>query len=174
MKTIEYRFEDKSGWGDGPWQSEPDKLQWQDVDTGLPCLIVRGPSGALCGYVGVGEQHPWFGKSYDGAAQPCLSTCSDDWHQCSPSSRIEVHGGLTFADACAEGEPERGICHRPDPGESDHVWWFGFDCAHLWDLTPKIAASRIPKSGRDVYRDVSYVQSECTALARQLAAAAAQ
>lgn len=53
MRTIEYQTIDKSEWGAGPWQSEPDKKQWQDPETGLPCLIVRGPPGALCGYGGL-------------------------------------------------------------------------------------------------------------------------
>lgn len=40
MQTIEYRTIDKTAWGDGPWLNEPDKKQWQDVETGLPCLAV--------------------------------------------------------------------------------------------------------------------------------------
>lgn len=78
MEALEYRTVDKSNWGNGPWQNEPDKCQWRDEATGLPCLIVRGPSGALCGYVGVSEGHPAFGKDYDSVA-------------------ADVHGGLTFA-----------------------------------------------------------------------------
>jgi hypothetical protein len=39
MKAIEYLFLDKSEWGAGPWQIEPDKVQWQDNETGLPCLV---------------------------------------------------------------------------------------------------------------------------------------
>lgn len=62
METIEYRTVDKSKWGDGPWQDEPDKKQWRDPETGLPCLIVRGPGGALCGYVGVPANSPAFGR----------------------------------------------------------------------------------------------------------------
>ena len=84
METIEYRTVDKSAWGDGPWQSEPDKKQWLDEETGLPCLMVRGPHGALCGYVGVPRSHPHYGKHYD--------------HE---SISVEVHWGLTFADLCA-------------------------------------------------------------------------
>lgn len=64
MKTIEYTTIDKSTWGPGPWQEEPDKIQYVDEATGLPCLIVRnGPTiGALCGYVGVLPGHPLHGK----------------------------------------------------------------------------------------------------------------
>lgn len=66
MEPRSYTTVDKSAWGDGPWQSEPDKMQWRDETTGLVCLIVRGPLGALCGYVGVPEKHPAYGLSYDG------------------------------------------------------------------------------------------------------------
>ena len=33
----------------GEWDNEPDKAHW--VKHNLDCLIVRGPTGALCGYV---------------------------------------------------------------------------------------------------------------------------
>ena len=60
----------KSTWGDGPWMAEPDKEQWPDETTGLPCLIKRNQFGALCGYVGVAEGHPWFGQSDGDNAGP--------------------------------------------------------------------------------------------------------
>lgn len=102
MKTIEYRTYDKSGWQPGPWMNEPDKKQWQDPETGLPCLIVRGPVGAWCGYVGVGKDHPWFGKDYTN-----LSLEWDDpERQKTPEAVIRVHGGLTFADECHAPSPE--------------------------------------------------------------------
>jgi hypothetical protein len=165
MERIEYRnVIDKSEWRRGPWDNEPDKIQWQDDETGLPCLIVRGPAGALCGYVGVAPGHPWHGADYD--------NCD-----------VSVHGGLTFAHGCAEISREkwakwrerqyarrdeakrypigdaardlrewakeledyeawearaksRYICHVASPGEPDPVWWLGFDCAHAGDYTP--------------------------------------
>ena len=69
---IEYRSVDKSLWREGPWQAEPDKKQWHDDETGMACLIVRGPSGAWCGYVGVAPGHPLYGKGYsEDGALPC-------------------------------------------------------------------------------------------------------
>ena len=81
------------------WEST-DKAQWVDEATGLDCLIVRGPSGALCGYVGVAPGHPWHGKDYS----QCLETpvCEESWCGHSAGSRLEVHGGITFADSCHE------------------------------------------------------------------------
>jgi hypothetical protein len=92
MKRIEYRTVDKSEWAvRGPWDHEPDKLQWQDEETSLPCLIVRGPAGALCGYVGVPKDHPLHGKDYD-PAYDALYT----------GDQGGVHGGLTFSGPCTD------------------------------------------------------------------------
>lgn len=145
MERIEYRTQDKSDWGDGPWQSEPDKVQWQDTDTGLPCLIVRNHAGSLCGYVGVSESHPEFGHHY--------------W-----DVPADVHGGLTFSDSCDGGCEEESICHIPAEGEPDHVWWLGFDCAHSGDYSP---LDRYFTDG-DVYRDIGYVEDQVRRLAQQL------
>lgn len=168
VKTREWRFVDKSAWSDGPWQDEPDKMQWQDETTGLPCLAVRGPGGHWCGYVGVSEGHPWFGLGYS----ECREGCESCWGVHSPDGQTDVHGGLTFADFCAEKDPEHGICHVTEPGAPERVWWFGFDCAHSGDLSPKWADRFSFSSGLyEVYRSLEYVRGECSALARQLEAA---
>jgi hypothetical protein len=141
----------------GPWADEPDKAQWIDSATGLDCLIVRsGSSGALCGYVGVPPEHPWHGLYFDAVD-------------------VQVHGGLTFADRCEEwAEDGRGVCHVPEPGRPADVWWFGFDCAHAFDLAPAYEHRSPPVFGRDdVYRDFAYVQAEVTQLAAQIATVAA-
>jgi len=134
----------------GPWQDEPDKALWNDETTGLHCLIIRHPSGHLCGYVGIDTAHPWHGDAYN------------DHYE------ITVHGGLTYADS------------RDD----DEIWWFGFDCAHLGDLTPRhfhadpvteaaIALCGDGIGGGNTYRDFGYVTAEVTRLAEQLAAVTA-
>lgn len=164
MKT--WTFEEKRPKVSGPWDDEPDKAQWIDEATGLDCLIVRGPVGALCGYVGVPPEHPWHGKGYGG----CLNAdCTEEfcWSH-SPEAAISVHGGLTFSDSCQEGaEDGPGICHVPEPGRPANVWWFGFDCAHAFDLAP-LMIQYGPNPG-DVYRHFEYVQRECADLAKQLA-----
>jgi hypothetical protein len=199
MENLEYRTIDKSAWGRGPWQSEPDKMQFTDEATGLPCLIVRGPSGALCGYVGVGKSHPYFEKDYDDCG-------------------VSVHGGLTFARFCHDASRENwekfresmlkripeskqypqgdaaqawkqhgdeiddyelyakrcresSICHLVEEGEDDRVWWLGFDCAHYRDYLPKYdhERGRSPFGEDSEYRDIAYVKSEIRELAEQLA-----
>lgn len=110
---------DKSGWGPGPWQDEPDKEQWADGATGYACLLKRGPVGALCGYVGVPAGHPWHGVGYDDI-----------------EPYPEVHGGLTYSSLCQEGPEGETICHVAAPGEPEPLWWLGFDCAHAFDTWP--------------------------------------
>lgn len=163
METIEYRTHDKSAWGAGPWQDEPDKVQWPDPATGLPCLITRAHHGAMCGYVGVPEGHPYYGKDYSGLP-------------------LDAHGGITFAAPCDPSEPEAtGVCHIPGPGEPDHVWWFGFDCAHAHDYAPAMRSSMelagVPAVLLDdwsllgqpsTYRTFAYAQAHVTRLAAQL------
>ncbi len=154
MKTISYRTVDKSAWPRGPWDKEPDKVQWFDKASGLPCLAVRHREwGHWCGYVGVAEGHPLFE----------LGDVS-----------LEAHGGITFAAMCAPGEPEAtGICHIAGPGEPEHVWWLGFDCAHAFDLKPNFPVFEWQPARllamRDVYRTLRYVRRECRELAEQLA-----
>jgi hypothetical protein len=100
--VIEYSHDylPKAEWGRGEWNNEPDKVQYVDVATNLDCLILRGPVGALCGYVGVPETHPLFGTNYSGcAADP---KCEESYCEHSPDRYLRVHGGLTFSDACHE------------------------------------------------------------------------
>lgn len=158
METKEYRYIDKSEWDRGEWDDEPDKVQWQDKATGLPCLIVRNKIGTLCGYVGIPEGHPYFEKDSE-----------DDVVD------VRCHGGLTFSGHCQEHDKEHGICHVPAPGEPDNVWWLGFDCAHAFDLMPHVMAhirnyDTHEMLKHDVYRNLAYVKNECRKLARQLAA----
>lgn len=86
---------------------------------------------------------------------------------------IEVHGGLTYANGCQEDSPEDlGICHKPEASDPDEVWWFGFDCAHAWDIMPAMMATRrehgIADWAEEKYRDLAYVTAECESLAKQL------
>ena len=175
MQTKEYTVIDKSAWPRGPWDNEPDKRQWQDEATGLPCMVRRVPNkGFLCGYVGVHEGHPLFEQGWD-----------------SPAEGLRAHGGLNYFSFCNDnGGEELGICHVVEPGENDRVWWLGFDCAHGLDFAPgerhfyESLGCTIPRrselDGRDAkneaghlrqsYCDFDYVVEQCRDLAQQLAA----
>ena len=167
MRTFveQYTTIDKSGWGDGPWSDEPDKVVWIDQATGLDCMAHRNNAGAWCGYVGVPAGHPAYGQGYD-------------------EVDADAHGGLTFAGACQEtDDPAYGICHIPTEGRPAVVWWLGFDCAHFQDRMPAMdmrlrelrAADPMwpPRPGAlddfEQYRDLEYVVAEVTQLAEQLA-----
>src|SRR5262245_29921583 len=163
MEQREYRTTDRTGWPRGPWDQEPDKVQWSDQTTGLPCLAVRHLAwGHWCGYVGVPPGHPYHGKP--------TSDLQD----------LNVHGGLTYADRCMqpnESHPDveaTGICHVPGPGEPHDVWWLGFDCHHAFDLAPLYGRALPPhlqlmNSRMDhTYRTLEYVRTQCASLAVQL------
>jgi hypothetical protein len=142
----------RDDWGTGPWDTEPfDRAEWRDEKTGLPCLAHRNRSGAWCGYVAVPPGHPAHGKEYGDVD-------------------ASAHGGLTYADKCSGA-----ICHVAKPGEPDDVWWLGFDCAHLGDMSPGMAAltrkHNLPRmADNETYKTFEYVKSECARLAEQLAA----
>lgn len=148
--TREKEAMKKETWAEGEWQHEPDRKEWKDEKTGLDCMIIRNQMGALCGYVGVPEGHPAHGKGYNDVD-------------------IDVHGGLTYAAEC-----HGHICHKTEGG--DHVWWFGFDCAHSRDLVPSFTSTIYKEIiGREsimiqdsTYRNMAYVENEVSGLAQQL------
>ena len=154
MSMATRQYVDKSGWQRGVWDDEPDKAQWVDPATDLDCLIVRGPSDALCGYVGVAEGHPLFQVDYNN------------------TENIDCHGGLTYSDFCQDGTGEGGICHVPEPGRPERVWWFGFDCAHSCDVAPAYEMHRGRSCGYfgESYRRFEFVKTEVEQLAGQLKA----
>lgn len=132
---------DKSTWGDGPWQHEPDRIEWRDGDYTL--LMLRNRHGAWCGYVGVHPGHPWHGDDY--SREHDDHYCEDDDCTAHLVADIEVHGGITFSEACMKprGDEDRRslVCHTRAPGEPDDVWWVGFDCLHFMDIGPALEAT---------------------------------
>lgn len=135
----------------GPWDNEPDKIQWVDAATNLDCLMVRAPYGHWCGYVGVPQDHPYYRMGFE-------------------HPDVIVHGGLTFSAFCAPGEPIDGVCHIAEPGREPKPWWFGFDCAHDKDISPGLIFLGY-HIGSAIYRDEEYVRNQVFSLAVQLAGA---
>lgn len=143
---------DKSSWPPGPWQDEPDHLEWSDEATSYHCLMRRNEIfGFWCGYVRIEATHPYFGKSED--------------------LDIFVHGGITYSsDYCP---PDRV------KNSSEQEWWIGFDCGHGFDYSPEWpvlrgrglgSLLRFQYSFPEVYkyRDIKFVKREVENLARQL------
>lgn len=118
--------------------------QWT-TGAGLPayCLIILfdGRKSHRCGYVGVPDGHPLFGKDYDAASE---------------SASVEVHGGLTYASQ-GDGDPFDAA-----------MWWFGFNCANAGD--GDIEPSRLGRD-RGPAKSLDYVSGQCEALAAQMLAA---
>ena len=164
-ERLRKRTEDKATWPDGPWKSEPDRKAWTDEASGLSCLVLRGPSGSWCGYVGVPSSHPAHGLPYSQYEVP-LEKVSDG--SATPDSvkiqkavnDLQVHGGLTYSGS--------------DELRSPPLHWFGFDCSHAGDWSPKY--DDVSDLGRETgwgateeYRTLDYVMAECASLAKQLA-----
>jgi hypothetical protein len=156
------RFPWRETWGKGEWENEPDRIEWRSPGSALPRMMVRNRFGAWCGYVGLPPGHPLHGRTAWGMG-------GTDEQKDERLDGISVHWGVTYTNECS-GE----ICHVPQPGEPEHVWWIGFDTAHAGDLSPGLAATvrRVcgpSRYGRhDVYRDAGYVIRETEGLARQL------
>lgn len=153
MQAQSWRFIDKAAWGRGEWDEEPDKAQWEDAATGLPCMVRRNEwTGTWCGYVGVTSGHPYHREPYQRLNQQI---------------HLQVHGGLTYSAECT-GTPELGVCHLPDQGEDDNVWWIGFDCAHSADFSPGNEFMRQFAFPGSKYRNLTYVIEQCRKLALAL------
>lgn len=163
MSTCENCHHSREGWDKGPWDDEPDRLEF--TSHGFPCILHRGFLGNWCGYVGLPPGHKLYGVGYD------------DVYDILPE--LSVHGGLTYSEHC-----QGPVCHVPKPGEPDEAWWLGFDCCHGGDYSPshgrlrKDYLLRTPKNEQapglfemqewETYRDVYYAEQETISLAKQL------
>lgn len=141
---------DKSTWGDGPWQDEPDLLQWCAAEPPhYECQIQRSDiAGCLNGYVALPIGHPMHGKPFEQI----------------PAS---AHRGLTYAEEGAGGVWVVGFdCAR------------AFDFAPAMEsrlsaaLGPEHAEweADLPPFMQNTYKPIGYVREQVESLARQLAA----
>lgn len=164
-KEVQFKqFMDRSEWGEGEWDNEPfDRIYWEDRATGYPCILRRGPSGAWCGYVGVGKEHPLYGHGMMG----------EDEEKEEKLLSLDVHGGVTYTEPCQEDDKEYGVCHLTE-GEDDR-WWIGFDCGHAFDIIPRFthiyqdnALRLLSDPSKYEYKNYVYAGGEVLRLAVQL------
>lgn len=157
------------------WLSEPNEIDFTDEATGLTCAMRRGPMGHWCAYVRVPETHPWHGKGYSEAVKAPKALLER------PTSMDEV-GVIPLFCASLKSVPDEDIypiellvrCHGgiTYSGAGSHLGavagrhWFGFDCAHAGDYTPKHGHPS------DQYRDVAYVKAALAKMCGDLACAA--
>lgn len=160
---------------------------------GYKCVTTFTDMGYRCGYVGIPEGHPLYGKQIASQLKITLAElCNDEsmnqignrgvWtlfglpddeeDRVSLGSYFAVHGGISFADGGKDS-------HHPI--DSD-LWWFGFDCGHCgdcpdYDLLEKLWGGNIMVQHRmeDKYiyetypvRTLNYVQQECRNLVDQI------
>jgi hypothetical protein len=119
----------------GEWDNEPDLTLEKRGDYYL--MVRRGPLGSLCGYVGLPSYHNLYGAEYT----------DNGWDN--PVANLKVHGEVTWS-----GHFKKIL---------SFIWWIGFDCAHLGDLTPDMRPI-----GDAVYRNLDYVTQEVEFLYEQL------
>lgn len=146
---------DKKTWGDGPWQTEPDKLEFNH--NGYDCILIRNRGGAWCGYTQIPKDHPWFKD---------LGILDE---------RIDVHGGVTYQGNrmdddryfvgfdCAHwldlSPAYRALLREMEVGK------FG---AHLKAIEDKYR-ERLPKiMEEDIYKDIEFAKNECIKMADQI------
>lgn len=157
---------DRSGWGPGPWDDEPDELWFEHA--GLQCLVLRQSYGHLCGYVRVPEAHVLHGMDHSSRIrwdqeedvelayhdiEQLIARIGVTGEDMGPRLKVvvQVHGSLTYAG----------------PLRDEEGWWFGFSCDHNRDRCPSLPSNMVAPC--DVYRDFSYVEHQCRQLAEQLA-----
>lgn len=194
-QMIEYKNQPRDGWPSGPWDDEPDKVEYVDEATGLPALIVRNGVGALCGYVGVPPGHPAHGQHYDRVdanvhggltfAGGCHQATEKEWERAKNQNEIDkktaeqyprgdaarrlydpaLQRAMLSYTAYVQLIESRAVCHKSG---LDNVWWLGFDCAHWGDATPGIEALLGGRRDEGTYRTIEYVKGEIRNLALQL------
>ncbi|MCD8208504.1 MAG: hypothetical protein LUD72_11245 [Bacteroidales bacterium] len=126
---------------------------------GLTCAALLMDAGHRCGYVGIPEMHPLYGRTYDDVKYI-----------------LSVHGGITF------NSDKRNFGTYPIATQEE-LWWFGFDCAHAGDARDYDAVVRsmpeheveiehLKAFGLEIHGDTikttEYVEQECRGLADQL------
>jgi hypothetical protein len=135
-----------------------------DVETvfehdGKLCVVTEIYGWHRCGYVGVPETSPLYGKEYDDnitgleinmndvvfGKQSLWAILAWDGETKSLEIIIDVHGGITYSGSGASDYPI-------DAGTP--TWWFGFVCGHYDDVyNPKLK---------------EFVIAECKSMAEQL------
>ena len=167
--------EEKKNWPAGPWLDEPDELRFIDKASGYQCTVWRSlPGGYLCGYVMVEPSHPCYGATAESVLKlpkakaskgPCgevverFNAGADKNGRLGINYLLEIHGGITLATKASSRLS----------GKDDDLWVFGFDCAHLHDLSPSGANPDLGIQGWSaVYRDFEYVTEQTLSLAQQV------
>ncbi len=129
---------------DGPWHAEPDRVELEHG--GIPCLLLRGPRGAWCGYVGLPANHPWTAIDLIGQGGP--------WDRC----RVTYQHSRPPSD-------------EPPPRTVDGAQWIGFACSEEGDLALDVLTlglrfdMHLRSQEREIYRELAFAEHEVRRLA---------
>jgi hypothetical protein len=162
---------DRSTWGKGLWDGEPDREQWSDSMTGYPCLAIRCDLGMWAGYVGVYPEHPAFGQEIDDLPGVNFWCYTDEHHFIEPWP-VDPNAVVNVDDP---KESILQVVRMPD-----YLWFFGFDFAHAGDIIPSVVVAManvqrslnrtaLDKAFKSTYKDLAYVKKTCETVAIELA-----
>lgn len=151
---------------------------------GHKAVVIFTRESHRCGYVGVPEGHPLYGKSY-GEQLDCLKVLEDaepvgerspialliaagSGNYQSVDIAFDVHGSVTWADYLVDPKGDEGAELTAwgkaaiEAGLKDGLWYIGYDCAHYGDGTLG------PHGSDGPVRSLEYCEQQCESLSQQI------
>jgi hypothetical protein len=149
-------FYDKKGLPPGKWHNEPDFCYWERK---LPCLVVRDMgTGLWRGFVGINEDHPYYGKSLEELIR--IPGATDIY--------LSVYGGISAAGRLPPKFKEF----------SKNYWWVSIETCHGGDLVPMLRPEDMSDSNdpnvakalvsSQTYKDMKFIRNEVNKLSSLL------
>lgn len=130
------KLRSRTGWIAGEWDNEPDQIEWRCGNT--YCIINRLEAGQLSGFIGVTNQHQWYGKF---------------------GSELELMCPALLV-------PDRPLTCGLRSMEDQSVWCVGFTYGLDGDLMPGRWVPPVVGTPERVYYNVQHVTSQINTLLR--------
>lgn len=135
---------------DREWLNEPDELVWINESTGYQCALVRRGDGAWGGFVGVQNNHDFWGTDIRDIYNNLANNLE---------SGFDTHGGV-YSTSTEIPETKAGL--------PIGLWWFGIHFSHFYDFSPGVDLLTDWANGSLKYRNLEYAKQEVDYLAEQL------
>lgn len=140
--------------------------QFGRLHDGFIHLALRHPQlGHWCGYVGVPPHHRLW-KCSNVPREFSFSGTGPRLHKHGAVDKLDAHGGITFIGHPHFDKKTRNRLKTLQKG-AKHWWFFGFDCAHLFDVMPTDQYRGLAGDGA-TYKNLGYVLDEIEQLQEQL------
>lgn len=117
---------------------------------GYPCVVLFQPMGHRCGYVGIPEWHPYYGKRDN-------------------ELRIYCHGGLTYANRRLQTQPDTDLwwigfdcAHYGDRPDMEAIQRYYPENKHLMQYAASLSFDG------DTVKTLEYVKENCIHIAELL------